>query len=445
MAAPASHGVRGGERLPRGVAGERCGFGPERAAAGAARRHEMRCFLVEYPDRLARFGFPLSGPGWSPGVCGNGREARVRLLPAASQGANPRPKGAKAWSGGRVEDREIGLYTFQPGCQVAALGLDVGASHSRALLVGDDGRPWAAARAAGAAVGPGAPDPYPALRSLCAAILARALAGGHPAPDALRVVAGFAGAGHPERATRALGALAAALADAELGVASLRVCTDADIALAAVRPGEPDEPAAVLIAGTGSMALARGAAGEARAGGWGRYLGDPGGGAWLGAEGLVAVAEFLDGRRPGAEGLAAALMDQAGLTAARLSEAAAARWADPARLAALAPLVLGRAGFDPEAGRIVAAGAEGLAGLLRAARARAGTAPQALTGLAGGLWSASDGVLFQALAAALPSGWADRMVPLTLPPAAAAAALALDAAAARVLVEALVAVPPELV
>ncbi len=331
------------------------------------------------------------------------------------------------------------------GGRLATLGLDVGASHSRALLVGDDGRPWAAARAPGAAVGPGAPDPLPSLRSLCETVFARALAGGHPVLRELRVVAGFAGAGRPQRAARARAALETALAAAAMEVVSLRVCTDADIALAAVRPGRPDEPAAVLVAGTGSMALARGAAGEARAGGWGRYLGDPGGGAWIGAQGLVAVAEFLDGRRPQAEGLAAALLSAADLTAEQLPEAAAARWADPARLAALAPLVLERASFDAAAKRIVAAAARGLAGMLCAARARAAVGPQAATGLSGGLWSASGGVLEDALRAALPPASAGRTVRLTFPPAAAAAAVALEPAAAGVLVEALVAaVPAEL-
>jgi hypothetical protein len=33
-------------------------------------------------------------------------------LPAVPQGENPRPKGAKTWSGGRVEGRKGGLYTF---------------------------------------------------------------------------------------------------------------------------------------------------------------------------------------------------------------------------------------------------------------------------------------------------------------------------------------------
>ena len=327
---------------------------------------------------------------------------------------------------------------------LAAMGVDVGASHSRALLVGDDGRPWSAARAAGAAVGPGAPDPYPALRSLCETVLSRSLAAGHPVPRSLRVVAGFAGAGQPARAERARHALAAALADTALGVASLRVCTDADIALAAVCPGVPHGSAAVLIAGTGSMALARGPRGEARAGGWGRYLGDPGGGAWLGAQGLVAVAEFLDGRRPQAAELAAALMQQEGLAAAQLAEEAAVRWAEPARLAALAPLILERARSDPAAEGIVLGAAQGLVGLLRAACAQAGSGAQAPLGLAGGLWSAAGGVLRQALAAALPSDWAARMFLLTLPPAAAAAVLALKAPAARALAAALAVVPPEL-
>ena len=45
-------------------------------------------------------------------VCGNCRTAQVRLLPTAPQGVNLRLKGARAWLGGRVKDREIGPYTF---------------------------------------------------------------------------------------------------------------------------------------------------------------------------------------------------------------------------------------------------------------------------------------------------------------------------------------------
>ena len=55
----------------------------------------------------------LSGPGGNPGVRGAGAPRGPSPPVAyAPRGASPRPKGARAWSGGRVEDREIGLYTL---------------------------------------------------------------------------------------------------------------------------------------------------------------------------------------------------------------------------------------------------------------------------------------------------------------------------------------------
>lgn len=55
----------------------------------------------------------------------------------------------------------------------------------------------------------------------------------------------------------------------------------------------------IIIAGTGSIALARDAAGVLhRCGGWGPRIGDEGGGFWLGREAFIAVARMLDGRGP---------------------------------------------------------------------------------------------------------------------------------------------------
>ena len=53
----------------------------------------------------------------------------------------------------------------------------------------------------------------------------------------------------------------------------------------------------ILIAGTGSIAFAKGYDGTIfRVGGWGRILGDEGSGYWLGREGLNLVTRNLDGR-----------------------------------------------------------------------------------------------------------------------------------------------------
>lgn len=61
----------------------------------------------------------------------------------------------------------------------------------------------------------------------------------------------------------------------------------------------------VIIAGTGSVAFGRNAAGEeARAGGWGPTLGDEGSGFWIAREGLSAIVRAHDGR-----GFATAMTD----------------------------------------------------------------------------------------------------------------------------------------
>ncbi|HMF99592.1 MAG TPA: BadF/BadG/BcrA/BcrD ATPase family protein [Vicinamibacterales bacterium] len=74
------------------------------------------------------------------------------------------------------------------------------------------------------------------------------------------------------------------------------VVNDALIAMVA---GARDDPAIVLIAGTGSIAYGRNGSGEAaRAGGWGHMIGDEGSGYWIGREALAAVMRGADGRGP---------------------------------------------------------------------------------------------------------------------------------------------------
>nr|WP_082942972.1 N-acetylmuramic acid 6-phosphate etherase [Mycobacterium sp. 852002-40037_SCH5390672] len=164
----------------------------------------------------------------------------------------------------------------------------------------------------------------------------------------------------------AAGALAApdaarALADALL--ASLRtkrvaVTSDAVTAHAGALGGEPG---VVLIAGTGVAALGIDANGTLRtADGWGPWLGDEGGGAWIGAAGVRAALRAHDGRGP-----STTLLD-----AARARFGAPETWpaqlTGAAALASFAPDVLA-AKDDVAALAIVSAAAEALAATARAA------------------------------------------------------------------------------
>jgi N-acetylmuramic acid 6-phosphate etherase len=173
----------------------------------------------------------------------------------------------------------------------------------------------------------------------------------------------------------AAGALAAPAAARALGdalLASLRaeraaVTSDAVIAHAGALDGKPG---VVLIAGTGVVALAIGADGALRTvDGWGPWLGDEGGGAWIGAAGLRAALRAHDGRGP-----STALLD-----AARARFGAPQTW--PAQLtgatalASFAPDVVAAEG-DAAARAIVRAAAEALAATARAA----GDGPVAMVG-----------------------------------------------------------------
>lgn len=113
---------------------------------------------------------------------------------------------------------------------------------------------------------------------------------GAPLPvDAVCV--GLAGVGRTDRAEAVRAALEAG------GVARrVQVVTDAAVAL---RDAFGAGAGILLIAGTGSVALARRPDGEiGRAGGWGSLLGDEGSGYWLGLEGLRAGLRGWEGRGP---------------------------------------------------------------------------------------------------------------------------------------------------
>lgn len=79
-------------------------------------------------------------------------------------------------------------------------------------------------------------------------------------------------------------------------IRNLIVTSDARIALEGAFSGRPG---IILIAGTGSIIFGKDRAGTLyRVGGFGRYIGDEGGGYSIGRLGLQAVAKSLDGRAP---------------------------------------------------------------------------------------------------------------------------------------------------
>ena len=187
------------------------------------------------------------------------------------------------------------------------------------------------------------------LRAAEAAILAVASELG-PVDE---VIVGAAGARAAPDAARALGVALLA----SLRVERVAVTSDGVIAHAGALDGKPG---VVLIAGTGVVALSIGADGALRAAdGWGPWLGDEGGGAWIGAAGLRAALRAHDGRGP-----STTLLD-----AARARFGAPETW--PAQLtgaaavATFAPDVLAAEG-DAAARAIVRAAAEALAATARA-------------------------------------------------------------------------------
>jgi N-acetylglucosamine kinase-like BadF-type ATPase len=154
----------------------------------------------------------------------------------------------------------------------------------------------------------------------------------------------------------------AALAPGLVSLAGIvHLVNDAELLLSAL----PDQVGIALIAGTGSIAVGRNAAGAAtRVGGWGHTLGDEGSGYAIGRSGLVAAARAADGR-----GEPTSLLDRIlahwGLSAAHeLMERtyAGANIGDISLVAQVAPLVLqaARAG-DRVAQLIVRRGAVELA------------------------------------------------------------------------------------
>jgi N-acetylglucosamine kinase-like BadF-type ATPase len=172
------------------------------------------------------------------------------------------------------------------------LGFDGGGTKTDCVLMDESGAILARSQAGPSnplRVGFGAA--MHSIRDAARQAIAQAMLPAHAAANA--VCAGLAGAGPSESAEKIRALLAA-----EFPESKVQVCTDLDLALAAAGDG----PAIVLLAGTGSFAVGRNAAGEtARAGGYGSQIGDEGSAYDIGRRAVLTAMHEND--RTGADAL----------------------------------------------------------------------------------------------------------------------------------------------
>ncbi|SDT01793.1 BadF-type ATPase [Jiangella sp. DSM 45060] len=310
-----------------------------------------------------------------------------------------------------------------------ALGLDIGGTSTRAVVIDRAGRRLGTGRADGANLTSHARDK--ALDAVSAAVSA-ALATVSPASVRAAVIAsaGDNNLNRPEVAS----ALASRWAAAGL-TCPYEVVADA---VAAFVAGTPSPDGTLVLSGTGSLAARftdRRPAQIIDAHGW--LLGDLGSGFFLGRSAVqVALAALDRHTRPGPLGLAV-LQTLTGATdfdpASRqvVSDLVLAVHAKPpVALAALAPLVTAHAGVDPEADRLIAAAAATLLDQTSMVRTAGDATPIVL---AGSLLT-TDTPLARLVRSGLAATWPSAAVGVALDGAAGAAWLAarsLDAAGAE--------------
>jgi glucosamine kinase len=248
---------------------------------------------------------------------------------------------------------------------------DVGGSKT-AVRINEDDREIAREQGPGAAVRPG--------RGLATAAqvadLIRQTMASRGLVRAQVIVVGAAGAGNPDDAEEIrIGLIRDRIADRVI------VTTDVMLALEALGGG----PGAVLVAGTGSIALGRTDKGElVRQGGLGWRMGDEGSGYWIGHQALHAAGQAHDGRSQPTR-LLEGLLAAARVGSAR-ELAAWAAVAEPREIAGLSQVVTrtGAAG-DEVASAILARAADELVGLARALARPFADPAQVPLGLTGGL------------------------------------------------------------
>ena len=208
------------------------------------------------------------------------------------------------------------------------VGVDAGGTHAVAVVVDEGGHEIGRGRAPGAVASSVSVE---AAAEAVARAVSEALAAAGRTGPVHAVWAGVAGAGTEAVRSALEDALAHRLSARHVGVG-----TDME---AAFESAFGQGPGILLIAGTGSAAMARDGGGRfRRAGGWGRMLGDEGGGYWIGMHALGAVARAEEGRAQ-QTALREAVLRGLGLEAPR----DLVDWvegATKAEIAALAPAVL---------------------------------------------------------------------------------------------------------
>lgn len=201
-----------------------------------------------------------------------------------------------------------------------------------------------------------------------------------------------------------------------------QVLNDVAVAFAGALAGQDG---VLILAGTGSMAWARGPLGEVRCGGWGDAFGDEGSAFWIGREALALVSQHLDGRQT-APAFATALLNRLGLACTDLINWVYDQPSPRARIAAVASHISALAvDGDSIALALLDRAADHLAALGRAAGKACGAATPLCWSYAGGVFQSAD------MRDRVASRLGCQPVPPRLPPLGGALLLAATAAGWR--------------
>ncbi|WP_417310182.1 N-acetylglucosamine kinase [Devosia sp.] len=171
---------------------------------------------------------------------------------------------------------------------------------------------------------------------------------------------------------------------AEVFGPSARACNDVEAAhIGAFSGGE----GVLCLAGTGSMAWARGPSGASRAGGFGDLIGDEGSAYWIGRRALSLLSHEADGRRPNSS-LGESLFASLGIAPTALLEWIYSQGNPRAAIATVARHVSEQAAAgEPEAMEIMSEAGVRLAEVARAAANAAGLPADAALACAGSVFA----------------------------------------------------------
>jgi N-acetylglucosamine kinase-like BadF-type ATPase len=172
------------------------------------------------------------------------------------------------------------------------IGIDGGGTKTIALIADDEGKVLAERSA-----GPTNPQILgfkKSAQTLLSLILQCSTTVNCPPRNLCALTIGLAGAGRATDQRKMKNELNRMFNSKKIFLRKIRIESDARVAVEGAFNGNSG---IVLIAGTGSIALAKDSNGKIyRSGGWGRLLGDEGSGFSIGRDGLNAVAWHLDGR-----------------------------------------------------------------------------------------------------------------------------------------------------